>query len=26
VPEEPDFVGEQKEKPLASFAFRFPSS
>jgi hypothetical protein len=25
VPEEPDFVGEQKEKPLASFAFRFPS-
>jgi hypothetical protein len=25
VPEEPDFVGDQKEKPLASFAFRFPS-
>lgn len=25
VPEEPDFVGDQKEKPLADFSFRFPS-
>lgn len=23
VPEEPDFIGEHKEKPLASFSFRF---